>query len=67
MLTLPRGTELIIILILAILLFGRGRIGSIFKELGKGLKDFRDSFKGEMTESTDDEKKDIGSSKAEDN
>ena len=43
MFTLPRGAELIIILFLAILLFGRGRIGNIFKELGKGLKDFRDA------------------------
>ncbi len=47
MFTLPRGAELIIILFLAILLFGRGRIGNIFKELGKGLKDFRDAVKGE--------------------
>ena len=67
MLTLPRGTELIIILILAILLFGRGRIASTFKELGKGLKDFRDSFKGETTESNTAEKQDNSSSKAEDN
>jgi sec-independent protein translocase protein TatA len=57
MFTLPRGAELIIILFLAILLFGRGRIGNIFKELGKGLKDFREAVKGENKDS-DEEKED---------
>lgn len=55
MFTLPRGAELLIILFLAILLFGRGRIGNIFKELGKGLKDFRTAVKGEDNESDVDE------------
>jgi sec-independent protein translocase protein TatA len=54
MFTLPRGAELIIILFLAILLFGRGRIGNIFKELGKGLKDFRDAVKGENKNSDEE-------------
>lgn len=34
-------TELTIILIIVILLFGAGRIGKIFGELGQGLKAFR--------------------------
>ena len=34
-------TELTIILIIVILLFGVGRIGKIFGELGQGLKAFR--------------------------
>jgi TatA/E family protein of Tat protein translocase len=57
MLNLPRGSELIIILFLALLLFGRGRIGSVFSELGKGLRDFRRSVKGEDTDSNEDEGK----------
>ena len=57
MVSLPRGSELIIILVLAILLFGRGRIGSIFSELGKGLRDFRHAVKGENTTTTEDEDK----------
>jgi sec-independent protein translocase protein TatA len=57
MLNLPRGSELIIILFLALLLFGRGRIGSVFSELGKGLRDFRRSVKGEDTEINKDEGK----------
>jgi sec-independent protein translocase protein TatA len=54
MLNLPRGSELIIILFLALLLFGRGRIGSVFSELGKGLRDFRRAVKGEDTENKED-------------
>lgn len=50
MLNLPRGSELLIILFLALLLFGRGRIGSVFSELGKGLRDFRRAVKGEDSE-----------------
>lgn len=34
-------TELIIILVIIILLFGVGRIGKITSELGKGIREFR--------------------------
>ncbi|MEJ2709624.1 MAG: twin-arginine translocase TatA/TatE family subunit [Anaerolineales bacterium] len=37
-------TELTIILIIVILLFGVGRIGKIFGELGQGLKAFRNGL-----------------------
>jgi sec-independent protein translocase protein TatA len=40
-------TELIIILIIIILLFGVGRIGKIAGELGKGVRDFQKGIKGE--------------------
>lgn len=39
-------TELIIILIIIILLFGVGRIGKIAGELGGGIRAFRDGLKG---------------------
>ena len=46
-------TELIIILIIVILLFGVGRIGKIAGELGKGVRDFQKGIKGEeKTEGT---------------
>jgi sec-independent protein translocase protein TatA len=35
------ATELIILLIIVILLFGVGRIGKIAGELGSGLREFR--------------------------
>lgn len=44
MLGLPRGAELIIILVIVLLLFGPGRIGRIAGELGKGIKAFRDGL-----------------------
>jgi len=58
-------TELIIILVIVILLFGVGRIGKIAGELGSGIKAFRKGLqseddekqKSEMTESNQDETK----------
>ena len=37
-------TELIILLVIVLLLFGPGRIGKIASELGKGIKSFRDGL-----------------------
>jgi sec-independent protein translocase protein TatA len=39
-------TELIIILVIIVLLFGVGRIGKIAGELGKGVRNFRDGLSG---------------------
>jgi sec-independent protein translocase protein TatA len=41
------STELIIVLVIVILLFGVGRIGKIAGELGKGVRDFQKGLKGE--------------------
>ena len=46
-------TELVIILVIIILLFGVGRIGKIAGEMGKGVRDFRAGLSGK----TDEEKK----------
>ncbi|MBN1304512.1 MAG: twin-arginine translocase TatA/TatE family subunit [Anaerolineales bacterium] len=40
-------TELIIILIIVILLFGIGRIGKVAGELGTGIREFQKSLKGD--------------------
>jgi sec-independent protein translocase protein TatA len=40
-------TELIIILVIIVLLFGVGRIGRIAGELGKGIRNFQQGIKGE--------------------
>lgn len=40
-------TELIIILVIVIILFGPGRLGNVLGELGKGLRSFKDSLSGE--------------------
>jgi sec-independent protein translocase protein TatA len=43
-------TELIIVLVIVVLLFGPGRIGRIAGEIGKGIKSFRDGLGGEKKE-----------------
>ena len=40
-------TELIIILLIIVLLFGVGRIGKIAGELGQGIREFRTGLAGE--------------------
>lgn len=50
--TLPRGSELIIILLIVILVFGVGRISKIGKELGSGIRSFREGLKGEENDDT---------------
>jgi sec-independent protein translocase protein TatA len=47
-------TELIIILIIVILLFGVGRISKIAGELGSGIRSFKDGLSG--PEKKDEEK-----------
>lgn len=47
---LPRGAELIFILVIVLLLFGPGRIGRIAEELGKGIKAFREGLGKEKTD-----------------
>lgn len=45
-------TELIIILVIVILVFGVGRIGKIAGELGGGIRAFREGLKGDDEEET---------------
>ena len=40
-------TELIIILVIVVLVFGPGRLAKTMGELGKGVRSFRDSFSSE--------------------
>jgi sec-independent protein translocase protein TatA len=48
-------TELIIILVIVILLFGVGRIGKIAGELGGGIRAFKDGLKGDENEASEEE------------
>lgn len=43
-------TELIIILVIVILLFGVGRIGKIASEIGLGVRNFREGLNGDKEE-----------------
>lgn len=40
-------TELIIILVIVILLFGVGRLSRIGKEMGSGIREFKQGLKGD--------------------
>lgn len=52
-------TELIIILVIVILLFGVGRIGKISGELGSAIRNFRENVK-----SDEDNKEETGEDEA---
>jgi sec-independent protein translocase protein TatA len=48
--------ELLIVLLVVIILFGAGRIGKIAKELGGGIRSFKDGLQGK--DETQSESKD---------
>ena len=49
--------ELVIVLVIVILIFGVGRLGRIGRDLGDGIREFRDALggQGEGEESTEGE------------
>ena len=47
---LPRGAELIVILVIVLILFGPGRIGKLSGEIGKSIKAFREGLSGDNDE-----------------
>jgi sec-independent protein translocase protein TatA len=51
-------TELIIILVIIIVLFGAGRISKIAGELGQGIREFRKGLSSEEDKKAAEEKKD---------
>ncbi len=46
-------TELIIILVIIIVLFGVGRVSKIGGELGKGIREFRKGISGDARDETE--------------
>ncbi len=44
-------TELIIVLVIVIILFGVGRISRIAREMGSGIREFRNGLSGDKTDS----------------
>ena len=51
------GSEMIIVLVIVLLLFGGKKIPELMKGLGKGVKEFKDASKG-VDETTPSDKKD---------
>lgn len=50
------ATEVIVILVIILLMFGGKKIPELMKGLGRGVKDFKEASKGE-SESSETEKK----------
>ena len=51
------GTEILVIALVVLLLFGGKKIPELMKGLGTGVKSFKDGMKG-VTDTDEDEKKD---------
>jgi len=51
-------TELIIVLVIVLVLFGVGRISKIAGEMGSGIRAFKDGLKGEDKEGDEKETRD---------
>ena len=52
------GSEMIIVLVIVLLLFGVKKIPELMKGLGKGVKEFKDASKGEGDSASAPDKKD---------
>jgi len=52
-------SELLIILVLVLIIFGAGKLPQVGKSLGEGLRNFKDGMKdgGEIKKDKDDEQK----------
>ena len=50
------GSEMIIVLVIVLLLFGGKKIPELMKGLGKGVKEFKDASKGEDSSAPSDKK-----------
>ena len=46
------ATEIILIIILALVLFGGGKLASVGKSLGKSIKDFKNEIKDDPKDNT---------------
>jgi len=50
-------TELIIILVIVVILFGVGRVGKIAGEMGTGIRAFKEGLQGEADDAQEDQTK----------
>ena len=60
-------TELLLIAVLALLLFGGKKIPELMKGLGKGVKEYKKALNGEDDDASDDKGKKTESTQVDDN
>lgn len=53
---MPGWTQILIVIVLAFLLFGRGKISDVMGDFAKGIKSFKKGMAEEETSSADDAK-----------
>lgn len=58
-------TELLIVLVIVLVLFGVGRISKIAGEMGSGIKAFKDGLQGDEEEEENQEEQPVEESKTE--
>jgi len=53
-------TELIIVLVIALVIFGPKRLPDLGRSLGKGMREFKDSITGNSGDDDEDEAEELG-------
>lgn len=53
---MPGWTQILVVIVLAFLLFGRGKISDVMGDFAKGIKSFKKGMAEEEATSTDDAK-----------
>ena len=53
----PRPTEIIVVLVIVLLLFGGRKIPELMKGLGKGMKEFKDAQKDDQEKISENSEK----------
>ena len=49
--------QLLLVLLIVLILFGAGKLPRVMGEIGKGLKNFKDNFKGSHDQKNEEESK----------
>jgi len=50
----PSLTQIAVVIVLVVLLFGRGKISSIMGDIAKGIKSFKKGMSSDATDATDE-------------
>jgi sec-independent protein translocase protein TatA len=61
--TMPGVTEMIIILVIVLVIFGGGKLAGVGKSLGQGIKEFKSAVKTETSDEDDSDSKHTGETK----